>query len=70
MAEENSIACNIYLYNLLIYLFTFGCAGSSLLHRFCSDCSQWEPLSSFSEQASHGSGFSSLRLQQLQHESQ
>ena len=41
-----------------IYLFIFGCAGSSLLLGLCSSCSELGVLSSYDVQASHCSGFS------------
>ena len=45
-------------YFLIIYVFIFGCAGSSLLRGLLSRCAKWGPLSSCSAWASHCSGFS------------
>ena len=47
----------VTLKNNFIYLFIFGCAGSSLLHGLVSNCGEWEPLSSCGVQASHCGGF-------------
>ena len=41
-----------------IYLVTFGCAGSSLLHQLFSSCGQWGLLSNCGAQPSHYGGFS------------
>ena len=43
---------------LFIYLFVFGCAGSSLLHGLFSSCGQQGLLSSWSMQASYRADFS------------
>ena len=44
---------------LKVYLFIFGCAGSSLLCGLFSSCGEWGLLSSCSVQAFHcGGGFS------------
>ena len=43
-----------------IYLFIFGCAGSSLLCGFFSSCLELELLSSGGTRASHRGGFSCL----------
>ena len=43
----------IFIYFLKFYLFIFGCAGSSLLLRLFSSCSEWELLSSCGAKASH-----------------
>ena len=40
-----------------IYLFDFGCAGSSLLHRIFSRCRECGLLSSCTGRASHCDGF-------------
>jgi hypothetical protein len=45
----------------IIYLFVFGCAGSSLLQRLSSSCRELGLLSSCGARASHGSGFSGCR---------
>ena len=56
-----------------IYLFIFGCSGSSMLHMLFSSCGQWGLLCSCSVQASHCGGFflqntgsRACRLQYLQ----
>ena len=46
------------LKNNFIYLFIFGCAGSSLLHGLFSSCGKQGLLSSCGVQASHCCGFS------------
>ena len=46
---------------LLIYLFIFGCAWSSLLLRLFSSCGEQKLLSSCSTRASHFYGFSCCR---------
>ena len=47
----------VILKNNCIYLFIFGCAGSSLLHGLLSNCGERELLSSCGVQASHCGGF-------------
>ena len=42
----------------LINLFTYGCAGSSLLCELFSHCGRWELLSKWGPQASHRGSFS------------
>ena len=48
----------LFLKNNSIYLFVFGCARSSLLHRLVSTCVEGGLLSSCSAWASHCSGLS------------
>ena len=48
-----------------IYLFGFGYAGSSLLHRLSSSCSKQGVSSSSSVRASHPGGFSCCGTQAL-----
>ena len=48
-----------------IYLFVFGCAGSSLLYELFSSCGDWGLLSSCGAPASHCSGFSCCWTQAL-----
>ena len=50
-----------------IYLFTFDCAGSSLLCRLVSSWGKSELLSSCGAQAFHFGSFSSCRLQALEY---
>ena len=50
---------------IVIYLFVFGCAGSSLLCRPLSSCGEQGLLSSCSEWASHCGGVSSCGAQAL-----
>ena len=50
-----------------MYLFIFGCAGSSLPLRFFSSCSERRLLFSCSAQVSHRSGFSCGRAWALGH---
>ena len=47
----------MYFYNC-IYIFSFGCAGSSLLHGLLSGFGEWGLLSSCSDWASHWGSFS------------
>ena len=51
--------------NNFIYLFIFGCAGSSLLHRLFFSCSESGLLSSWGSWVSHCRGFSCWRPQAL-----
>ena len=44
-------------------MFSFGCAGSSLLSTLFSSCSEWGLLTSCGTQASHCDGFSSCGAQ-------
>ena len=48
----------LFLQNVCIYLFIFGCARSSLLLRLFSTCSEWGLLFSCGAWASHFDGFS------------
>ena len=50
---------------IFIYLFSFGCAVSSLLYRLSSSCGERGLLSSFGALASHCGGFSCCRAQTL-----
>ena len=50
---------------MYIILLIFGCAGSSLLHRLFSSCSEQGLLSSCGVRASHFDGFSCCRAQAL-----
>ena len=52
---------------IVINLFAFGCAGSSLLCRLLSSCGEQGLPSSCSEWASHCSGFSFCGAQSLRH---
>ena len=61
-----SIDLGIFLNNF-IYLSIFGCAGSLLLHRLLSSCSNQGLLSSCSAWASCCSGFSWCRARALGH---
>ena len=47
------------------YLFIYGCAGFSLLHRLFSNCGEWWPLSNCGAQASQCSFFSYCVAQAL-----
>ena len=50
--KDTSIFLGLYfLKNNFIYLFTFGCSGSLLLHGLFSSCGQWGLLSSCRAQA-------------------
>ena len=54
-------------FNFFLFFFlTFGCAGSSLLHRLFSSCDKQGLLSSCGAQASHCSGFSCCEAYGLQ----
>ena len=46
-----------FLIILFIYLFIFGCAGSSLVRRLFSSCGKWALLSRCGVRASHYGGF-------------
>ena len=61
-----SIDLGIFLNNF-IYLSIFGCAGSLLLHRLLSSCSNQGLLSSCSAWASCCSGFSCCKARALGH---
>ena len=50
--------CFFFYYNLFIYLFIFGCAGSLLLCGLFSSCGEWGLLSGCGAWASHCGGFS------------
>ena len=50
---------------IFIYLFSFGCAVSSLLYRLSSSCGERGLLSSCSAGASHCGGFSCCRARTL-----
>ena len=54
------------MYNF-IYVFIFGCTGSSSLLRLFSSCGKGRPLSSFDSWASHRCGFSRCRAPTLGH---
>ena len=56
---------NFFFDALFIYLFVFGCAGSSLLHRLFSSCGEPGLLPSCGARASHCGGFSCCRAQAL-----
>ena len=61
------ILYDLNIFNNLIDLFIFGCAGSLLLHGLFFSCSEWRLLSSFGEQVSHRDGFSYSGAQVLRH---
>ena len=65
--QQECIATNLYFlpFWIFIYLLIFGCAGSSLLHRFFSTCTKQGLRSSCSAWASHFSGFSCCRARAL-----
>ena len=52
-----------YIYLVIIYLFIFGCAGSSFLHAGFLQLQRWGLLSYCSILASHCGGFSCCRAQ-------
>ena len=54
------------IYNF-IYVFIFGCTGSSSLPRLFSSCGKWGLLSSSDSWASHRCGFSRCRAPTLGH---
>ena len=56
---------NFFFDALFIYLFVFGCAGSSLLHRLFPGYGERGPLSSCDVWASHHGGFSCCKAQAL-----
>ena len=60
---ENPLLGGDFLKQFL--LFTFGCAGSLLLHELFSSYSKWGLLLSCSSWASHGSNFSYHRARAL-----
>ena len=62
---SSSVLFKMYVYNF--YVFTFGCAGSSLLCMLFSSCGEWGQLSSCGEWASHCSDFSRLCSRALEH---
>ena len=41
--RESVLKCthSIFFLNSFLFLFTYGCTGSSLLHRIFSGCSEW-----------------------------
>ena len=42
LCRSLAVTCGIFRFiYLLVYLFIFGCAGSSLLHKFFSSCREW-----------------------------
>ena len=53
------VKCSFFvILKLCIYVFSFGCTGSSLLHGLFSSCSEQGLLSSCSAQAFHCGSFS------------
>ena len=59
------LSCFSFLKNNFIYLFIFGCTGSSLLQRLFSSCRERGLLFSCYMRASHCSGFSFCRVRAL-----
>ena len=52
-------------FNCQVFWFTFGCAGSSLLHGLFSSCGEWGLCSSCSAGVSHCDGFFCCAAQAL-----
>ena len=68
----NTWACSVSLSfffspNNYVYLFIWGCAGSSVLHELFSGCGEQGLLPSYGARASHCGGFSCCRARALEH---